>query len=75
MYVRSKLDGGKVINRSQWGAWEFCCLGAGLQHNMGKMWGPQLWTDLTVSAPNPISCSDRVLARKAEKEKEKSPEV
>ncbi len=36
MHVRTKYDGGKVINRSQSGSWEHHCMGAGLQHNMGK---------------------------------------
>ena len=40
MHVRSKYDGGKVINRSQSGSWGNRCMGAGLQHNMGKQWGP-----------------------------------
>lgn len=57
MHVRSKFDGGKVINRSQAGSWEFRCLGAGLQHNLGKTWGPKLWSELTMSAPNPIFSS------------------
>ena len=42
MHVRSKFDGGKVINRSQAGSWEFRCFGAGLQHNYGLRWGPKL---------------------------------
>ena len=36
MHVRSKFDGGKVINRSQSGSWEHRCMGAGLQHNLGR---------------------------------------
>lgn len=35
MHIRSKFDGGKVINRSQSGSWEHHCMGAGLQQNMG----------------------------------------
>ncbi len=42
MHVRSKFDGGKVINRSQSGSWEFRCYGAGLQHNLGKEWGAKV---------------------------------
>ena len=52
MHVRTKFDGGKVINRSQSGSWEHRCMGAGLQHNMGKEWGPRLWKDITNSSPN-----------------------
>ena len=51
MHVRTKFDGGKVINRSQSGSWEHRCMGAGLQHNMGKEWGPRLWKDMTNSSP------------------------
>ncbi len=49
MHVRSKFDGGKVINHSQSGSWELRCYGAGLQHNLGKEWGPKLWGELTAS--------------------------
>ncbi len=35
MHVRTKYDGGKS------GSWEHHCMGAGLQHNMGKEW--DLW--------------------------------
>ena len=41
MHICSKYDGGKVINRSQSGSWEHRCMGAGLQQNMGKDWGPR----------------------------------
>lgn len=54
MHVRSKFDGGKVINRSQSGSWEHRCMGAGLQHNNGKQWGPATWSKLTTSPPNNI---------------------
>ena len=55
MHVRSKFDGGKVINRSQSGSWEHRCMGAGLQHNLGKEWGPNMWSKMTTSTPNNIS--------------------
>jgi len=78
MHVRSKFDGGKVINRSQSGSWEFRCYGAGLQHNLGKEWGPKLWGELTAREPNPVFASvSESLHKKMNKEKErkKSPEV
>ncbi len=50
MHLRSKFDGGKVVNRSQSGSWEHRCMGAGLQHNAGKEWGPNLWKDMTNSS-------------------------
>ncbi len=54
MHIRSKYDGGKVINRSQSGSWEHRCMGAGLQQNMGKQWGPAIWRDMTNSLPNEV---------------------
>ena len=54
MNIRMKFDGGKVINRCQSGSWEHRCMGAGLQQNMGKEWGPQAWKQVTQSSPNKI---------------------
>ena len=57
MHVRSKYDGGKVINRSQSGSWGHRCMGAGLQHNLGKQWGPEVWKGMTSASPNKIFTS------------------
>ena len=54
MHIRSKYDGGKVINRSQSGSWEHRCMGAGLQQNIRKEWGPELWRQMTNSSPNKV---------------------
>ena len=54
MHIRSKFDGGKVINRSQSGSWRNHCMGAGLQQNLGKAWGPTVWSEMTTSTPNRI---------------------
>ena len=54
MHIRSKFDGGKVINRSQSGSWEHRCMGAGLQQNVGKQWGPAMWKQMTNSEPNEV---------------------
>ncbi len=43
MHIRAKFDGGKVINRCQSGSWEHRCMGAGLQQNIGREWGPGVW--------------------------------
>ena len=51
MNVRAKFDGGKVVNRSQSGSWEHRCMGAGLQHSMGKEWGPTIWKEMTSTYP------------------------
>ena len=29
-------------------------MGAGLQQNMGKEWGPTVWSKMTESSPNPV---------------------
>ena len=54
MHIRSKFDRGKVVNRSQSGSWEHRCMGAGLQQNIGKKWGPACWMDMTDSPPNDV---------------------
>ena len=72
MHVRCKYDGGKVINRSQSGSWEHRCMGAGLQHNFGKEWGPNVWSKMTNSPPNTIfSTTAKTLARKKDKDCER----
>ncbi len=70
MHVRTKFDGGRVINRSQFGSWEHRCMGAGLQHNIGKEWGPASMKQMTNSSPAKVfkRVSERS-ARKASKEK------
>ena len=47
MHIRTKFDGGKVINRSQSGSWEHRCMGAGLRQNLGLKWGPNLYSCMT----------------------------
>lgn len=54
MHIRSKYNGGKVINRSQSGSWQHRCMGAGLQQNEGKQWGPEVWGEMTNSPPNEV---------------------
>ena len=51
MHVRAKFDGGKVVNRSQSGSWKHRYMGAGLEHNMGKEWGPTIWKEKTSTTP------------------------
>ena len=43
-----------MVNRSQSGSWEFRCMGAGLQFNIGHDWGPQPFSDMTESEVNPV---------------------
>ncbi len=54
MHIRTKFDGGKVINRSQSGSWEGRCMGAGLQQNLGKDWGPKVWKQMAGASPNKV---------------------
>ena len=54
MHMRTKFDGGKVINRSQSGSFEHRCMGAGLRMNLGPNWGPTTWETLTGSQPSNI---------------------
>ena len=53
MHTRCKFDGGRVINRSQSGSWEYRCMGAGLRLNMGHTWGPTTWSEMTKQT-NPV---------------------
>lgn len=72
MHVRTKFDGGKVINRSQSGSWEHRCMGAGLQHNMGKEWGPRLWKEMTNYSPSKVfTDTAQRSAKKASSEKKR----
>ena len=52
--MRTKFDGGKVINRSQSGSFEHRCMGAGLRMNLGPNWGPITWKSLTGSQPSQV---------------------
>ena len=52
MHVRTKFDGGKVINRSQSGSFGYRSMGAGLRQNLGANWGPQVWKNVTTTSPN-----------------------
>ena len=72
MNIRCKYDGGKVINRSQGGSWEFRCMGAGLQLNLGHDWGPKAFSDMTETECNPVykSVASKA-AQKAAKDKKR----
>ena len=69
MHVRSKYDGGKMINRSQSGSWEHRCMGASLQQNIGKDWGPSVWSNMTKSTPNRVFSTT---AKEAKRRNEKN---
>ena len=54
MHIRTKFDGGKVINRSQSGSFTHRCMGAGLRQNMGPEWGTKVWKKMTTTSPNKV---------------------
>ena len=54
MHMRTKFDGGKVINRSQSGSFEHRCMGAGLRMNLGPNLGPTTWESPTGSQPSQV---------------------
>ena len=76
MHIRTKFDGGKVVNRSQSGSWEHRCMGAGLQQNIGKNWGPSAWKEMACSSPNKVFCNtaERSAKKASNEKKQKSTE-
>lgn len=54
MNICAKFDGGKQYNRSQSGAQEGRCAGAGLRQNLGPEWGTVSWERVTGEEANPI---------------------
>ena len=54
MTIRAKFDGGKQYNRSQRGAWEGRCAGAGLRQNLGPEWGTAVWEKVTGKEANSV---------------------
>ncbi len=54
MHIRTKFDGGKVINRCQSGAREHRCMGPGLRQSMGRECSLHAWKDMTESSPNNV---------------------
>ncbi len=68
MHIRSKYDGGKVINHSQSGSWEHRCMGAGLQQNLGKDWGPSVWSSNSIFSTTAEESKKKNTARKSQHE-------
>ena len=72
MHIRSKFDGGKVVNRSQSGSWEYRCMGADLQQNMWKEWKSAVWSKITNSFTNSVFIdAPELSAKKAEKDRKR----
>ncbi len=47
MWVRTKFDGGKVINRCHSSSWTTRCCAAALRRNLGVSWSPIVWQRMT----------------------------
>ena len=47
MAIRSKFDGGKVINRCGRGSWHTRCFGGALRKNLGVIWSPVTFQTVT----------------------------
>ena len=58
MAIRSKFDGGKIINRCQRGSWNARCVGAGLRFQNGPTWSPKVWKDVFKTEPNTIHVNE-----------------
>ncbi len=52
MAIRTKFDGGKVVNRCQGASWANRCYGASLRRNMGIGWSPIAWQRVTGTKPS-----------------------
>ena len=76
MHIRAKYDGGKVINRSQSGSWEHRCMGAGIQQNIGRDWGSEVWKEMACSSPNKVftNTAERSAKKASNKRKRKATE-
>ena len=35
-------------------SWQYRCMGAGLQQNLGKIWGPKTWSEMTSTNTNQV---------------------
>ena len=68
MSVRSKMDGGKQINRIQSGAFQHRCMAAGLRLTLGPGWITETWKSLFGSCSNVMSTFSNTRKRKHEKD-------
>ena len=71
MSVRSKMDGGKQINRIQSGAFQHRCMAAGLRLTLGPGWIAETWESLFGSCSNVTSTFAKTRKRKHEKDVER----
>ena len=68
MSVRSKMDGGKRINRIQSGAFQHRCMAAGLRLTLGPGWIAETWKSLFGTCSNVMSTFANTRKRKHEKD-------
>ena len=71
MHIKSKFDGGKVVNRSQSDSWEYRSMEAGLQQNMWKEWRSAVWSKMTNSTNSVFVDAPELSAKKAEKDRKR----
>ena len=53
MSIRTKMDGGKRVNRTGGSSWTTRCAGAALQQNLGTFWSTRTWETVTGEPPSP----------------------
>ena len=49
MPIRTKFDGGKVVNHCNRGSWHTRCFAAALRFNEGSQWSPKVWEKVTAT--------------------------
>ena len=54
MSLRTKMDGGKVVNRVQSGSFQHRCTATGLRVQLGPSWGVSTWEKVTGLEPGSI---------------------
>lgn len=71
MHIQTKFGGGKVINRSQSGSWEHRCMGAGLRQNLGMLWGPKAYAQMTIKENVIYQIAAETSAKKASRDRKR----
>ncbi|CAC5378247.1 unnamed protein product [Mytilus coruscus] len=51
MHMRTKFDGGKLLNHCNRGSWHTRCYATALRFNKGPTWSPNVWEQATKSTP------------------------
>ncbi|XP_052063676.1 uncharacterized protein LOC127703187 [Mytilus californianus] len=51
MHMRTKFDGGKMLNHCNRGSWHTRCYATALRFNKGPTWSPNVWEQATKSTP------------------------